>query len=571
MDNYTNILKNNLVSIYGDQVEDLSVELARPDPKFGDYSTNIAMRLAGMLHRAPRDIAGEIKEQLEKDGTFSSVDIAGPGFINLTINAKALNEELESGFNGDLPFGENNDGQGKTVVLDFPSNNTAKPLSVGHLRPANQGWAARNLMKATGWKTISDNHLGDYGTPFGIWVEGFRRFSSEEKLEKRGVYELGDIYIKARALMKEEEEKGETEFADKVQEWLLKLDGGDPEAKAYSERFNEISIKHTNEVLARLGIKTDYALGESFYVKDAVKAVHKLVDDGIAEQNDDGSIIVRLDDYGIKTPILILKSNGAPLYATTDLGTLIYRRDHFHADRVIYVVAEEQKFYFTQLFAMAKKLGFKMELIHMWFGLIDQVNEDGTRSKMSSRKGVVLLEDLLDEAEKRARENAKSKDISDDDIRKIAVGAVKFADFANDRYTGMLFDWSTMFSLTGYSGPYIQYAAVRVNKILRDNAEHLNDKIDASYDYAAEKPVILKLLDYPDVVRAAANDLQPHTIARYTYELAKVMNKYYESTPIATSGVAPEARAARLRLLDRVSYVFTHALGILGIEIPERM
>lgn len=571
MDNYTKILKNVLVALYGDQVKNLTVELTRPDPKFGDYSTNIAMRLAGVLHQKPRDIAEAIKAELDKSGAFSAVNIAGPGFINLTISAKTLDDQLEAAFHGDLPFGENNDGQGRTVVLDFPSNNTAKPLSVGHLRPANQGWAARNLMKATGWQAISDNHLGDYGTPFGIWVEGFRRFSSDDKLKERGVYELGDIYVKARALMKQEEEQGETEFADKVQEWLLKLDHDDPEAKAYSKRFNDISIKHTNEVLARLGIKTDYALGESFYVKDAVKAVRKLVDEGIAEQNDDGSVIIRLDDYGIKTPILILKSNGAPLYATTDLGTLIYRRDHFHADRVIYVVAEEQKFYFTQLFAMAKKLGFQMELIHMWFGLIDQINEDGTRSKMSSRKGVVLLEDLLDEAEKRARENAKSKDISDDDIRKIAVGAVKFADFANDRYTGMLFDWNTMFSLTGYSGPYIQYAAVRVNKILRDNADHLNDEIDKDYDYAAEKPVILKLLDYPETVRTAANDLQPHTIARYVYELAKVMNKYYETTPVATTEVPAGIRAARLHLLSRVAHVFQHGLSILGIEIPSQM
>lgn len=571
MSDYVDIVKQAINDLYDDQVKDLTVELMRPDPKFGDYSTNIAMRLAGVLRQSPHVIAEEIKAKLDERGVFSAVDIAGPGFINLTVSAKALSNQLEAGFHSDLPYGENNDGQGKTVVLDFPSNNTAKPLSVGHLRPANQGWAARNLMRATGWKTISDNHLGDYGTPFGIWVEGFRRFSNREKLNERGVYELGDIYVKARALMKEEEERGETEFADKAQDWLLRLDKGDPEAKAYSQRFNEISIKHTNEVLARLGIKTDYALGESFYVKDAVKAVHKLVDDGIAEQNDDGSIIVRLDDYGIKTPILILKSNGAPLYATTDLGTLIYRRDHFHADRVIYVVAEEQKFYFTQLFAMAKKIGFQMELIHMWFGLIDQINEDGTRSKMSSRKGVVLLEDLLDEAEKRARENAKSKDISDDDIRKIAVGAVKFADFANDRYTGMLFDWNTMFSLTGYSGPYIQYAAVRVNKILRDNAEHLDDEIDAAYDYEAEKSVILKLLDYPETVRAAANDLQPHTIARYVYELAKEMNRYYEKTPVATSEVPAGVRAARLDMLKRVSYVFEHALCIMGIEIPERM
>ena len=220
-----------------------------------------------------------------------------------------------------------------------------------------------------------------------------------------------------------------------------------------------------------------------------------------------------LDEYGIKTPMLILKSNGAALYATTDLGTLMYRHDHFHADRVIYAVAAEQKFYFEQLFAMAKKIGLNMELIHMWFGLIDQINEDGTREKMSSRKGVVLLEDLLDEAEKRARQNAKSDDISDDDIKKVAIGAIKFTDFAADRRTGMLFDWRTMFNLTGFSGPYVQYAAVRVNKILHDNPNI--GKPDPAYDYEAEKEVILKLLDYPAVVKQAADSLEPHRIATY--------------------------------------------------------
>ena len=281
-------------------------------------------------------------------------------------------------------------GPGKTVVLDFPSTNMAKPFSVGHLRSANQGWAASNLMRATGWKVITDNHLGDYGAPFGIWVVGFKKFSSEAELAKRGIYELGDIYIKTKKAIKDEEAAGKTELADEAQQWLLKLEAGDPEAVEYSERFNKISLDHIHKVMDRLGIYTDYELGEKFFAESGKEAAHQLVDKGLAKQNDDGSIIVSLDEYDIKTPMLILKSNGAALYATTDLGTLLYRHDHFHADRIIYVVAAEQKFYFQQLFAMADKIGLKMELIHMWFGLIDQINEDGTREKMSSRKGVVF-------------------------------------------------------------------------------------------------------------------------------------------------------------------------------------
>ena len=566
MDKYANQISQVVSDLYGQTID---AELTRPEPRFGDYATNVAMRLAKPLNRRPRDIAEEIKAKLDASGVFSEVSIAGPGFINLRVSAKSLEDDLNAAFNGDLPFGNNNDGAGKTVVLDFPSTNMAKPFSVGHLRSANQGWATSNLMRDTGWKVITDNHLGDYGAPFGIWVVGFKKFSSEEKLAERGIYELGDIYIKTKAAIKEEQAVGKHDIEDEAQQWLLKLEAGDPEAGEYSDRFNKISLDHIHKVMDRLHIKTDYELGEKFFAEPGKEAAHKLVEQSLAKQNDDGSIIVTLDEYGIKTPILILKSNGAALYATTDLGTLLYRRDKFHADRIIYAVAAEQKFYFEQLFAMAKKIGLNMELIHMWFGLIDQINEDGTREKMSSRKGVVLLEDLLDEAEKRARQNAKLDDISDEDIKKIAIGAIKFTDFAADRRTGMLFDWRTMFNLTGFSGPYVQYAAVRVNKILHDNPDV--GKPDNSYGYEAEKEVILKLLDYPTVVKQAADNLEPHRIATYVYELAKEMNRYYENTPVATADVPDGVKAARLGLLRQVAYVFQHALDILGIQIPSRM
>ena len=566
MDKYADQISQVVNDLYGQAID---AELTRPEPRFGDYATNVAMRLAGPLSRRPRDIAEEIKERLDASGMFSEVSIAGPGFINLRVAAVNLDKDLNDAFSGELPFGNNNDGVGRTVILDFPSTNMAKPFSVGHLRSANQGWAASNLMRDTGWKVITDNHLGDYGAPFGIWVVGFQKFSSEEKLAERGIYELGDIYIKTKAAIKEEQAAGKHDIEDAAQQWLLKLEAGDPEAVEYSNRFNKISLDHIHKVMDRLGIHTDYELGEKFFAESGKKEAHKLVEKGLAKQNPDGSIIVTLDEYGIKTPMLILKSNGAALYATTDLGTLMYRHDHFHADRVIYAVAAEQKFYFEQLFAMAKKIGLNMELIHMWFGLIDQINEDGTREKMSSRKGVVLLEDLLDEAEKRARQNAKSDDISDDDIKKVAIGAIKFTDFAADRRTGMLFDWRTMFNLTGFSGPYVQYAAVRVNKILHDNPNI--GKPDPAYDYESEKEVILKLLDYPAVVKQAADSLEPHRIATYVYELAKEMNRYYENTPVATADVPVGIKAARLHLLRQVAYVFQHALDILGIQIPSRM
>ncbi len=567
MEKYSEVITAAIKQQWG---VDTSVELTRPEPQFGDYATNVAMQLAKVLHLPPRQIAEQLAENLRNTGDFNAVTVAGAGFINLHIKAKQLANDLLSATNTDLPYGNNHDGNNKLVLVEYPSTNMAKPFSVGHLRSANQGWAARNLMLATGWRVITDNHLGDYGSPFGIWVVGFKKFSNDQKLAERGIYELGDIYIKTKAYLKDEATAGKSDLADEAQNWLLKLEAGDPEAIAYSERFNKISLDHIHKIMARLGISTDYELGEKFFAEKGKAAAHDLLNRGIAIQNPDGSIIVKLDEYGIKTPILILKSNGAALYATTDLATLLYRDHTFKIDRAIYCVASEQKFYFEQLFALAKKIGLKTELIHMWYGLIDQINEDGTREKMSSRKGVVLLEDLLNEAEKRARANAKTADLSDDDIKKIAVGAIKFSDFSADRRTGMLFNWKTMFNLTGFSGPYIQYAAVRINKILADNQLD-TAKVDTAYDYESERNVILKLLDYPNVVRVSANNLEPHRIATYAYELAKTMNRYYEQTAIATADVPEGVKQARLQLLAIVSATFKHALNILGIEVPSRM
>lgn len=544
-----------------------TVTLNRPDPRFGDYASNVAMQLAKVLGENPRQIAERIAEVLRTTGEFSEVTIAGPGFINLRVSAKSMATALEAAWSD--TYGENDDGSGKTVVVEYPSQNMAKPYSIGHLRTGNQGWAVRCLMEATGWKVITDNHLGDYGTPFGIWVVGFLTFSSEEELVRDGVYELGRVYIQTKKALKEEKERNETILASQVEVWLLKLENGDEQAVAYSKRFNEISLKHIHEIMERLKITTDYELGEAFFAPKGKEAVQKLLESGVATLNADGSIIVPLDEYGFDVPLLVQKSNGAALYATTDLATILYREENWHPDRVIYCVGSEQQFYFSQLFAMAKKLGINTELVHLWFGMIDQLNEDGIREKMSSRKGVVLMEELLNAAEVKARELVGDRDVSDDDIKKVALGAIKFSDFAADRRTDILFDWKSIFALTGFSGPYIQYAAVRVNTILVNN--QFTGGVTTEYDYEPEKAVIAKLLEYPDVVHLSARDLEPHKVATYLYELAREMNRYYEQTPVATGDVSEGEKAARLALLKKVSHVFSHGLSMLGIEVPGKM
>lgn len=543
---------------------EVEVSLTRPRSEFGDFATNIAMQLAGKLSKNPRKIADLLLGELSKNEIFETIEVAGPGFLNLRVSAKKLEKLLSHDFSD--RFGSNNDGEGKLALIDGPSPNMAKPYSVGHLRPGNQGWAAKKLLEFSGWKVITDNHLGDYGTPFGIWVVGFKMFSNDEKLAERGVYELGDVYIKTKAAIKEQGEGGEIE--KQAEEWLLKLEKGDNEAIEFSNRFKEISLKHIHDVMARLKISTDYEYGEAFFAPKGKAAVRKLIESGVAVQNEDGSVIVPLEEYGFDVPLLVQKSNGAALYATNDLATILFREEEFAPDKVVYAVGAEQQFYFSQIFAMAKKLGIKTDLYHLWFGVIDQLNEDGTREKMSSRKGVVLMEELLDKAEERAREIVAGRDVSEEDVKKIALGAIKFSDFAADRRTNILFDWENIFALTGFSGPYVQYSAVRVNNILRkeQNFEFVDFE---NYDFEAEKNVILQLLAFPETVKMAARDLEPHKISKYLYDLAREMNRYYEKTRV--SDVSEIEKSARLTLLKKVSKTFANGLDLLGIEVPEKM
>jgi arginyl-tRNA synthetase len=228
---------------------DQPVQLSRPDAQFGDYATNVALQISKELGKNPQEIAETIAEKLRASDEFSEVTVAGPGFINVRVAAKTLAADLSEDWSDS--YGENEDGAGKTVVVEYPSPNMAKPYSVGHLRPGNQGWAVKRLMEATGWKVITDNHLGDYGAPFGIWVVGFLKFSSEEALARDGVYELGRVYIQTKKALKDEKEARGTELADQVQEWLIKLENGDETAKNYSQRFNTISLEHIHNNMTR--------------------------------------------------------------------------------------------------------------------------------------------------------------------------------------------------------------------------------------------------------------------------------------------------------------------------------
>ena len=560
MENLKTQITEVIKSLYN--IDETAVEFSEvPADIAGDYSTNVAMRIAKRVGKNPRQIAEEIISKLGDEFVFS---VAGPGFINVEISSKKLQEKLASEFNEN--YGCNESGKGKTAIVEFPSTNMAKPYSVGHLRPGTQGWATKKLLEANGWKVITDNHLGDTGTPFGVWVVGFLR--SGKSLDDVTIYDLGQIYIDTKKALKDEAAEEKHELADEVQEWLKKLEAKDAEAVKYSETFNKISLDHIHNVMKRMAINTDLELGESFYAEPGKKLVQKYLAEGKFEQNDDGSVICRLDEYGIDVPMLVLKSNGTALYATTDLACMFYRAENYNPDLVVYCVGAEQKFYFEQLFAMGKKLGVKQNNFHLWFGTIDQVTEDGKREKMSSRKGVVLLEALLDDAEARVRENFSGSELDDEDIRKIATGAIKFSDFVADRKTGILYDPNKIFALTGFSGPFCQYADVRLRRIIEKNKDFV--RVDFSdYDFEAEKELLICLNKFPTLVSDVVEKLELHKIAGYCFELAQILNRYYEKTPIMQA--EDKERSARLWLIEKADYVLAKALDLLGVEIPEKM
>lgn len=552
----------SLVSVQlGVEAGELNIEKA--NPKFGADLAMPLFALAGKLGKSPQDIATQVQDSMKHSAVAKTEAVSG--YLNIWLSSKAVAKGLAQDIEQVEKYGETQEGAGKTVVVDFIGLNLSKPFSVGHLRPTVQGAALVNLYRALGYDVVGDSHLGDWGTPFGMWVVGFEKWGSDEALDKDGAYELGRLYVKFRKTA-----EGDESLMDEAKAWLKKLESGDEQALAYKDRFSKLSLDHMNTVLARLKVVPDENLGESFYITEAKELVEELVESGVAIRQEDGSVIVQLDDYGIETPILLQKSDGSLLYATTDLQTIVHRKNTWDPEEIIYSVGGEQQFHFKQVFALAHKLGLNMKLVHPWFGTVDEVDEDGKRGKMSSRKNTALLENLLDKAEDVAREKIANQDVSEEDVKKIALGAVKFSDFAQSRQTNILFDWDRMFNLQGYCGPYVQYAAVRVGSILSKlGAEDSAFNEAEGYDWEAEASLLNLLSQYPSAVQEAANEYEPHKIAQYSFELAKELNKYYEKVNVSQSqGVE---RVARLGLLDILKKNFEHSLGLLGIEVPGKM
>jgi len=534
---------------------------------FGDYQCNAAMELAKVLKKAPRQIAQEFVDGATLPDFVEKIDIAGPGFINFTLSNAALAEHIQ-GLENDPNLGAEQAGQGKTVIIDYSSPNVAKPMHIGHIRSTVIGNAIDRLYRFLGYNVIADNHLGDWGTQFGLMMVGFRSFVDEEALGKAPVEELERVYVASYNKSKED-----PSWREEAKKELVKLQQGDAENRALWERFIKLSIEEFDTIYDRLGVKFDLYRGESFYNDRLPKMIQTLEAKGLAKESD-GALIVDLEEDGM--PICIVrKSDGGYNYATTDLATVEARMEEFNPERIVYVTDERQQLHFNQFFTIADKLGMDANLVHVWFGLMRL-----PEATFSTREGnVIKLAALLDEAEARALEMVKSsspempEEQQKDLAKAIGIGAIKYTDLSQNPQSLVTFTWEKALNMEGNSAPYLQYAYARISSVADKYAAQFPDtNIDEcplTIEHEIERRLAIKLSRFPAAVRAAAENYRPNIMADYLYDLAQIYSSFYQNVPFlkAEAGV----RESRIRLCRFTAAILKQGLDLLGIETRERI
>jgi arginyl-tRNA synthetase len=558
----------SMKSIFGFEDSDVHLGVAPTNnEKFGDYQCNAAMELARTLKKAPRQIAQEFVDAAQLPDFVDKIEIAGPGFINFYLSNNALALHIQS-LENDPNLGADQVGQGKTVVIDYSSPNVAKPMHIGHIRSTVIGNAIDRLYRFLGYNVIADNHLGDWGTQFGLMMVGYREFRDEEALKQAPVEELERIYVASYNKSKEDESWRELAKSE-----LVKLQQGDKENRELWEKFIELSIEEFNTIYDRLGVKFDLYRGESFYNDRLPKIIQTLEEKNLAKESD-GALIVDLEDDGM--PICIVrKSDGGYNYATTDLATVEARLEEFDPERIIYVTDERQQLHFRQFFTIAKKLEMDANLVHVWFGLMRL-----PEATFSTREGnVIKLAALLDEAEARALEMVKSsspempEDQQKDLAKAIGIGAIKYTDLSQNPQSLVTFTWEKALNMQGNSAPYLQYAYARISSVYdKYHAQFPETELSdcsINIEHEIERRLAVKLSRFPAAIRAAAENYSPNILADYLYDLAQVYSSFYQNVPFlkAEEGV----RESRIRLCRSTATTLKQGLELLGIETRERI
>jgi arginyl-tRNA synthetase len=553
------------------------------DPRFGDYQTNVALVLGKQRGENPRVLAEKIVEYLDVNDVCEQLDVAGAGFINFTLGSAVIEKQMLDLLR-DQRLGVAETGSPRRIVIDLGSPNVAKPMHVGHIRSTVLGDALARVAQFLGHEVVRDNHIGDWGTQFGMVIYGWKNLLDRQALQRNPLAEIVRVY-------KETNERASTDpqIREACRQELVKLQAGDKENTDIWNECVALSMQDFERVYELLDVHYDLQCGESFYHDRLPGVVDRLLKAKIAEISE-GAVVVffRNDPELVDKPLIIRKCDGGFNYATTDVATIDYRINDLKADAIWYVVGAPQTLHFKQIFAIARREGYTADLRHIIFGSV--LGED--RKLMKTRAGEnVPLRELLEEACKRARKivDEKNPDLSDEEKREIAekigIGAVKYADLSQYRTTDYIFSWDKMLSLHGNTAPYLQNAYVRIRSIFRkageaalgmsELGEHKLDGLKPSSlpTLALHKPeeieLAKRLCQFAEIVPQVLNGFRPNILANYLFELANGFHAFYEACPVLKS--EEPVRSSRLALCYLTGRVLQRGLDLLGIKVPQRM
>ncbi|MGB3727021.1 MAG: arginine--tRNA ligase [Glaciecola sp.] len=557
--------------------ENASVPIAKSNkPGFGEYQFNGAMGLAKKLKQNPRDIAQQIVEAADLSDMAEKLEVAGPGFINIHLSKAWLSKQVESAVAD--PKLSVTPQTAQTVVVDYSAPNLAKEMHVGHLRSTIIGDAVVKCLSFLGHKVIRQNHMGDWGTQFGMLLAHLNDKLAQNEVAETALSDLEDFYREAKVRFDNEEG-----FADTAREYVVKLQGGDSDCLALWQNFIDVSISHSEEVYDTLNVSLSRndVMGESAYNDDLSNVVASLKEQGIA-QEDAGAQVVFLqelaDKKGNPAVYIVQKSGGGYLYATTDLAAIRYRSNVLHADRTLIFTDARQALHFKQTEIVARKAGFIGEneaYQHCPFGMM--LGKDNKPFKTRTG-GTVKLVDLLHEAIERAQSLAlaRNPDITPDKLQemktKLGIGAVKYSDLSKNRTTDYVFDWDAMLSFEGNTAPYLQYAYTRTQSIFaKAGVDENSANAEVSIEHEAEKALALHLLQFQDAIEIVVRDATPHILCAYMYDLASLFSRFYEACPILKDDVTSAQRNSRLSLCALSAKTLQQGLDLLGIETLAQM
>jgi arginyl-tRNA synthetase len=537
------------------------------DPRFGDYQTNAALVLAKQRGENPRAVADRIVKELDVSDISEPPTIAGVGFINFTLKREAVEKKIAELLTDDR-LGVEKVSQPKRIVIDFGSPNVAKPMHVGHIRSTVLGDALARIAQFLGHEVIRDNHIGDWGTQFGMVIWGWKNLLDREALARDPIAELVRIY-------KETNERTNKEqiVRDAARAELVKLQAGDPENLSIWQQTVDLSKQEFERAYALLDIHYDIQRGESFYNDRLPQVVDRLLKSGLAEISEGAVCIFFRDIPELKDkPAIIRKRDGGFNYTTSDIAAVDYRIKDLGADTIWIVTGAPQQLHFREIFEIARREGYRANFRHITNGNI--LGEDRKLMKTRSGENVPLL-DVLDEAIQRARKviEEKNPDLSDSEKNTIAkiigIGAVKYADLSQYRMTDYVFSFDRMLSLQGNTAPYLQNAYVRIRSIMRRTGEKFSPPAAVRFTEPAEIQLAKKVCQFAEIVPQVLNDFRPNILANYLFELANTFHTFYEACPVLKA--EEPSRSSRLALSNLTGRVLQPGLKLLGIDVPEKM